>query len=375
MMKLNSIPEILEDIRQGKMVVIMDDEDRENEGDLIMAGSLVRPEDINFMARYGRGLICLSLTRERCKQLGLKLMVNDNQARFSTNFTVSIEAAEGVTTGISAYDRAHTIRTAVRPNAQPEDLSQPGHIFPLMAQPGGVLMRAGHTEAAVDLALLAGLEPAAVLVEILNEDGSMARRPELEDFAREHDLKIGTIADLIRYRLENERTVERVLQQTVETVHGEFDLYAYRDLIHGQLHWVLMRGEPSVDEAFLVRVHVQNLLSDVLGLVKPEFGLPLQVALGEIAEQGTGLVLVLGGDSDPQRLLHRLDRDRHPVSVDESGDNKTAQELRAYGIGAQIIADLGVRRMRVLSAPKRFHALGGYGLEVVEYVEPEHHDE
>jgi len=372
--KLNTIPEILEDLRQGKMVVIMDDEDRENEGDLIMAASMVRPEDINFMARYGRGLICLSLTRERCKQLDLKLMVNDNQARFSTNFTVSIEAAEGVTTGISAYDRAHTIRTAVRPDAAPEHLSQPGHIFPLMAQPGGVLMRAGHTEAAVDLALLADSEPAAVLVEILNEDGSMARRPQLETFAQEHGLKIGTIADLIRYRLENERTVEQVLKQRVETVHGEFDLYAYRDLIHGQLHWVLMKGEPDEAEPFLVRVHVQNLLSDVLGLVNSEFGLPLQVAMQEIQRHGSGLVLILGGETDANRLLHRLDREQHPASVDDDGDNKTAQELRSYGIGAQIIADLGVRRMQVLSAPKRFHALGGYGLEVVEYVEPEHHE-
>ncbi|GAB4200590.1 MAG: 3,4-dihydroxy-2-butanone-4-phosphate synthase [Wenzhouxiangellaceae bacterium] len=374
-MTLNTIPEILEDIRQGKMVVIMDDEDRENEGDLIMAANMVRPEDINFMARYGRGLICLPLTRERCSQLGLELMVNNNQARFSTNFTVSIEAAEGVTTGISAYDRAHTIRTAVRPDAQPSDLSQPGHIFPLMAQRGGVLIRAGHTEAAVDLALLAGVEPAAVLVEILNEDGSMARRPELETFAREHGLKIGTIADLIRYRLENEQAVEQVHQQSVQTGHGDFDLRVYRDSIYGQLHWVLMQGEPDPEQPFLVRVHVQNMLSDVLELQRSDFGLPLRVALSEINRRGAGLALILGGNSDPDRLLHRLDRERHPQTVDKQGDNDTAQELRAYGIGAQIIADLGVRKMRVLSAPKRFHALGGYGLEVVDYVEPEADDE
>jgi len=207
---LNTIPELLEDIRAGRMIVLMDDEDRENEGDLVMAASKVRPEDINFMARFGRGLICLPLTRERCQQLRLPLMVGENQARYATNFTVSIEAAEGITTGISAYDRAHTIRTAVRPDAGPEDVSQPGHVFPLMAQPGGVLARAGHTEASVDLALMAGLEPAAVLVEILNEDGSMARRPELERFAREHGLKIGTIADLIHYRMETEKTVEHI---------------------------------------------------------------------------------------------------------------------------------------------------------------------
>ena len=230
-MALNSIDEILADLRQGKMVVIMDDEDRENEGDLLMAASLVRPEDVNFMARYGRGLICLTLTRERCQQIRLPLMVQDNATPFYTNFTVSIEAAQGVTTGISAYDRAHTIRTAVRPDAKPEDLVQPGHIFPLMAQPGGVLTRAGHTEAGCDLARLAGLEPAAVIVEILNEDGSMARRPDLELFAEQHGLKIGTIAALIRYRMQNEKTVERVADAVMTTEFGSFRVLTYQDVV------------------------------------------------------------------------------------------------------------------------------------------------
>src|SRR5579862_8622208 len=226
---LNTIDEILEDIRQGKMAVLMDDEDRENEGDLIMAAECVRAEDVNFMARYGRGLICLTLTRERCRQLRLPLMVSETDRDRRTNFTLSIEAAQGVTTGISAYDRAHTVRTAVAPDARPEDLRQPGHVFPIMAQPGGVLTRAGHTEAGCDLARLAGFEPAAVIVEIMNEDGTMARRPQLEDFARAHQLKIGSIADLIRYRLRTERSVERIAEQNVVTEAGQFKLFCYED--------------------------------------------------------------------------------------------------------------------------------------------------
>jgi 3,4-dihydroxy 2-butanone 4-phosphate synthase/GTP cyclohydrolase II len=239
---LSSIDAILEDIQQGRMVVLMDDEDRENEGDLIMAASKVRPEDVNFMARYGRGLICLTVTRDRCRQLRLPLMVSETDADQTTNFTVSIEAAEGVTTGISAYDRAHTIRTAVAPDARPEHLRQPGHIFPLMAQPGGVLTRAGHTEAGCDLVRLAGLEPAAVIVEILNEDGTMARRPQLEEFAAQHDLKLGTIADLIRYRLEKERSVERIAEREITTDFGPFRLCCYEDHVNGTVHLALVRG-------------------------------------------------------------------------------------------------------------------------------------
>jgi len=366
--KLNTIPEILEDIRAGRMVVMMDDEERENEGDLVMAASKVRPEDINFMARFGRGLICLPLTRERCRQLQLPLMVNENQSRFATNFTVSIEAVEGITTGISAYDRAHTIRTAVRPDANIEDLSQPGHVFPLMAQPGGGLARSGHTEASVDLAMLAGLEPAAVLVEILNEDGSMARRPELEEFAREHGLKIGTIADLIHYRMETEKSVEHVSTHDVVTDFGPFTLHTYRDLIEDRLHLALMRGVPSPEDPFLVRVHVQNPLSDVLSIQRADFGMPLRTALSQIDAADSGLVLVLGGDRDDDVILRQIQEKPEPA-MKSNGDNRRSRELRTYGIGAQIIADLGIRKMRVLSAPWKLTGLAGFGLEVEEYID------
>jgi 3,4-dihydroxy 2-butanone 4-phosphate synthase/GTP cyclohydrolase II len=351
------------------MVVVMDDEDRENEGDLIMAASMVKAEDINFMARYGRGLICMPLTRERCRQLSLPLMVNNNEARFATNFTVSIEAAEGITTGISAYDRAHTIRTAVRPDASKKDISQPGHVFPLMTQPGGVLARAGHTEASTDLTMLAGVEPAAVLVEILNEDGSMARRPELEKFAAEHGLKIGTIEELIRYRLENEKKVECISTHEVNTDYGPFLLHTYKDHIENRLHLAMIRGEVVPEEPTLVRVHVQNALSDVLGIRREDFGLPLNVAMAEIDRAGSGLILVLGAQDDDESLLRRIQAEPEP-DVDKNGDNRKSQELRTYGIGAQIISDLGIRKMRVLSAPLKLTGLSGFGLEVVEYVEP-----
>ena len=372
MMKFDSIPSILDDIRSGKMVVMMDDEDRENEGDLIMAGSMIRPEDVNFMARYGRGLICLSLTRERCQQLGLQLMVRDTDRHHQTNFTVSIEAAEGVTTGISAYDRAHTIRTAVRPDAVPHHLTQPGHVFPLMSQPGGVLARAGHTEASLDLALLAGLEPAGVLVEILNEDGTMARRPELEEFAVEHGLKMGTVADLIRYRLGTEQNVECIHSQTVGTSHGPFELKVFRDRINQKLHWALIRGDIDAAQPFPVRVHVPELLGDVLGLTEPAFGMPLDAALADIDRRGRGLALVLGYDEDDSSRLEGLLQTKQQAaqSPDDSRD-RSARELRSYGIAAQIIAELGIKQMQVFGAPKRLHALNGFGLEIVEYVVPE----
>jgi len=369
-MKFDSIPEILNDIRAGKMVIMLDDEDRENEGDLVMAASMTRPEDINFMARYGRGLICLSLTRERCRQLGLQLMVRDTDRHHQTNFTVSIEAAEGITTGISAYDRAHTIRTAVAPNARPQDLNQPGHVFPLMAQPGGVLARAGHTEASLDLALLAGLEPAGVLVEILNEDGTMARRPELEAFARKHDLKVGSVADLIRHRLGTEETVVCIHEQDVGTAHGAFRLKVFRDSIHQKLHWALIRGDIGLDQPCPVRVHVPELLGDVLGITEPGFGMPLDAALADIARRGRGLALVLGYDEDDQTRLDGLQRAVREESAAGERD-RAARELRSYGLAAQIIAELGVRRMQVYGAPRRLHALDGFGLEITEYLLPE----
>ena len=361
---LDSIEDILNDLRAGRMVVIMDDADRENEGDLIMAAEKVRPEDVNFMARYGRGLICLTLTRERCAQLRLPLMVSDTDHNRTTNFTVSIEAAEGVTTGISAYDRAHTIRTGVKPDAKPEHLKQPGHVFPLMAQPGGVLTRAGHTEAGCDLMRLAGLEPAAAIVEILNEDGSMARRPDLEKFARAHGLKIGTIADLIRYRLAKEKTVERIAECSVPTEFGEFRLLAYEDRINHTVHLALIRGEIRPGQPALVRVHLQNTLSDVVGARWEELGWPLRHALRRIADEG-GVLVILRQPEDPAELMQRL-RSHSAEIVEDS--TPAAAVLRTYGIGAQILLDMGVKRMRVLSQPKRMHGLSGFGLEVVEYV-------
>lgn len=367
-MPLNTIEELIEDIRQGKMVILMDDEDRENEGDLVMAASLVRPEDINFMARYGRGLICLTLTRERCKQLRLPLMVSDTNDKHATNFTVSIEAAEGVTTGISAYDRAHTVRVAVAPDAKPEDLVQPGHIFPLMAQPGGVLTRAGHTEAGCDLARLAGLEPAAVIVEILNEDGTMARRPDLERFAQKHGLKIGTIADLIHYRIQNEKTIERVAECAIDTEFGKFRLVAYQDWIDRELHFALVRGTVQPDVPTLVRVHVMNTLCDMLSIQHEDCGWPLRAALRRVAEEGNGVVVLLRKQEDTRDLVRRIRLCQ--LQGDQRGSLKPESpvDLRTHGLGAQILIDLGVRRMLVMSSPKRMHGLSGFDLEVVGYV-------
>lgn len=366
-MSFNTIEEILEDLSQGKMVIIVDDEDRENEGDLLMVASLVRPEDINFMVKEGRGLVCLTLTRERCKQLNLPLMIAATDGAHRTNFTVSIEAAEGVTTGISAYDRAHTIRTAVAPNATAEDIVQPGHIFPLMAQPGGVLTRAGHTEAGCDLARLAGFEPAAVIVEILNEDGTMARRPDLEKFAARHGLKIGTIEDLIRYRVQHEKTVERVWERPVQTEFGPFRLVAYRELAKHHTHVALVLGELRAGEPTLVRVHVENELCDLLALQEAGCGWPLRDALRRIQAEGKGVVVILRGEGPQPDLLQQLKAFESRPMVQENTRSSPA-ELKTYGIGAQILADLGVQKMRVMSAPRRLHGIGGFGLEVVGYV-------
>jgi len=367
--RLDSAEDIIADIKAGKMVILMDDEDRENEGDLVMAASMVRPEDINFMARYGRGLICLTLTQDHCRQLRLPQMVSRNEESHKTAFTVSIEAASGVTTGISAHDRAHTVRTAVKADARPEDLVQPGHVFPLMAQPGGVLTRAGHTEAGCDLARLAGLTPAAVIVEILNEDGTMARRPDLETFAREHGLKLGTIADLIRYRLDNEHTVERVAETHVNTEFGEFRLVTYQDTIDNTIHLAMVRGTISGAAPTLVRVHLRNMLQDVLGVQHGDFAWPLRMAMKRIADEGSGVVVVLRKPEPPRELVQQI------VSLNQSAPDEPQVHdqrpmLRTYGIGAQILFDLGVRKMRVLSAPKRMQGISGFGLEVVEYVAP-----
>ena len=363
-MSFASIPELVEDIRAGRMVVIVDDEDRENEGDLVMAASLVRPEDINFMVTHGRGLVCLPMTRERCERLGLALMARDNRSQFRTAFTVSIEAAQGVTTGISAADRATTVQAAVRPDAGPQDLNQPGHIFPLMAQPGGVLRRAGHTEAAVDLARLAGLEPAGVIVEILNPDGTMARRPQLEVFAREHGLKLGSIADLIQYRLRTERGIERLDEREVMTDAGAFRLLSFRDRIDGALHFALVHGDPTASDEALVRVHVENGLTDLLRIEREDLGISLTRALAAVRGAECGIVVVLRAAAEPDELLARL-RGAAPAALAEG-----PVQWRRNGVGAQILADLGARRLRVLGTPRRQVALAGFGLEVVGYVEP-----
>lgn len=366
-MEFASTQEILDELRAGRMVVIVDDEDRENEGDLLMLASHVRPEDVNFMAKYGRGLICLTLTRERCRQLELPLMVAETNHAQVTNFTISIEAAEGVTTGISAYDRAHTIRTAVAPNARPTDIVQPGHVFPLMAQPGGVLVRAGHTEAGCDLARLAGAEPAAVIVEILNEDGGMARRPDLERFCATHGLRMGTIEDLIRYRIENEKTVRRVAELDLQTAQGVFRLYAFQDEIDRGLHFAMVRGQPRAEVPTLVRVHLEQTICDTLGFTGPDCGWPLDDVLQRIAAAGEGVAVILRKPEPSEIMIQRL----HELAkghADLRPSTQSSSDWRMYGIGAQILADVGVGKMRLLSAPKRFHGLGGFGLEIVGYV-------
>lgn len=369
-MQLNTAQELIDDIAAGKMVILMDDEDRENEGDLVMASSMVKPEDINFMARYGRGLICLTLTQERCEQLRLPLMVGKNSASFETNFTVSIEAATGVTTGISAADRARTVQVAVAADAEPGDIVQPGHIFPIMAKPGGVLNRAGHTEAGCDLARMAGLEPSATIVEILNEDGTMARRPDLEKVAKQHQLKIGTIADLIEYRMSTEQTVEEVMCVDWQTQYGDFKLHAYKDSIDGQTHIALVKGEIEPDEATLVRVHVSDTATDLLARERTTKGYwTLQRAIEKVATENKGVVLLIGNQESPASILDRI----AVLSGGKSSSPKAqAQQSRAsktVGIGSQILMKLGVHKMRLLSPIKKYHALSGFKLEVVEYIE------
>ena len=361
----HTIDEILADLRQGKMAVIMDDEDRENEGDLIMPAACVRAEDVNFMAQYGRGLICLTLTRERCRELRLPLMVSDTDSTHRTNFTLSIEAAEGVTTGISAHDRAHTILTAVAPQARPEHLRQPGHVFPLMSQPGGVLTRAGHTEAGCDLARLAGFSPAAVIVEILNDDGTMARRPDLQLFAQRHGLKIGTIADLIRYRLKNERSIEKIHDAPVDTEYGAFRMCCYEDHVNNTVHVALVRGTLTPSVAPLVRVHIEDSLRDVIGARSEKLGWPLRAAMGRIAADESGVVVILRPEESPRDFMDGV---RHLDAKPTQPRVVGATVLRTYGIGAQILKDLGVTRMRVLGAPKQLQGLAAFDLEVTEYI-------
>ncbi len=366
-MSLNSIEEIIDDIRQGKMVILMDDEDRENEGDLIMAAEKVRPQDINFMAMHARGLICLTLTEARCKQLGLPLMVDENNARHSTNFTVSIEAADGVTTGISAADRARTVQAAIARDAKPADIVQPGHVFPILAQPGGVLSRAGHTEAGCDLARIAGCEPAAVIVEIMNDDGSMARRPDLEAFAQKHQLKIGTIADLIHYRSFKEKTVDCINEREVDTQFGPFRLLTYRD-VRGELHYAMVKGKPTMDNPTLVRVHVFDGAKDILGIIPnnereyPSWS--FHKALRYIEQEGEGIMVLICHNESVTAIEEHIDWLLSGKSA------RPTQDLvyRRVGTGAQILRDLGVSKMRLMSAPLKFTAISGFDLEVVEQI-------
>ncbi len=367
-MKLNTTEEIIEDIRQGKMVVIMDDEDRENEGDLLMASSAVTADDVNFMARYGRGLICMTLTPKRCRQLNLPLMIHGTDVIESTNFTMSIEAAEGVTTGISAADRAVTIAAAVKPDASPKDIVQPGHIFPLMAQPGGVLTRAGHTEAGCDLAGLAGLESSSMIVEILNEDGTMARRPDLEEFAEQHDLKIGTIEDLISYRLKNEKTVDRIAECDFPSEYGNFRLLAYRNSLDALTHYALLKveGEMNSDEPVIVRVHMKNTLTDAFGSQDIK-SWPLQDALKQVAKAKQGVVVVLNWPDEDSAILQWIS-EHSGVEQADVVKTKKPVDLRTDGVGAQILMDLGIKKMQLMTAPKVIHGLAGFGLEVVDYI-------
>ncbi len=367
-MGLNDINEIIEDYRRGKMVILTDDEERENEGDLLIAAEKVTPDIINFMASHARGLICLTLTEERCKQLGLSLMVAANNSRFSTNFTVSIDAATGVTTGISAADRATTVRSAVKPDATPNDITTPGHIFPLMGQPGGVLTRAGHTEAGVDLARLAGLEPASVICEILKPDGTMARLPDLIEFGRRHAIKISSVAALIRHRMKHEPTVKRIAESKIATEDGEFRIIAYQDIIENETHIALVSGAIKHENPTLVRVHVESGLFDVFRELRQAIKWPIRTALRRIREEGSGVLVILRYNEPGIEIVKRL---RHSSMEGKDIDfpwHESGEDLRMLGVGSQILADLGVGKMRVLGAPKRVHALSGFALEIVEYV-------
>ena len=364
-MAIAPIPELVAELAAGRMVILVDEEDRENEGDLILAADLVTPEAINFMARHGRGLICLTLTRERCEKLQLPPMTARNGAQHGTAFTVSIEASTGVSTGISAADRARTVQAAVRRDARPGDLVQPGHVFPIQAQDGGVLMRAGHTEAGCDLAAMAGLSPAAVICEIINDDGTMARLPDLIVFAERHGLKIGTIASLIEHRSRNETLIERIGTRKMLTQQGEFDCATYRDRTGG-LHIALTRGKWSAGDEVLVRVHEPLSVLDLLDAGPGNHSWPLPRALAALQKSERAAAILLNCGEDAAALLPQvLERSR--------GARKPAlpMDLRTYGIGAQILRDLGVGRMKLLGSPRRIPSLPGYGLEVTAFVEDE----
>ena len=363
-MSLATVPEIIAEVKAGRMVVLVDDADRENEGDLVIAADFVTPEAINFMARYGRGLICLTLTEQRCRQLNLPLMVRDNRAPLGTNFTVSIEAASGVTTGISAYDRARTIQVAVAPQAKPEDVVQPGHIFPLMAQGGGVLVRAGHTEAGCDLAHLAGLSPAGVICEILKDDGTMARLPDLLEFAEAHNLKIGTIADLIHFRSQHESLVRRVTERVIETAYGSFRLVAYLEKLSGETHLALVRGKIDAQQETLVRVHEPLSVLDLLDTGESGHSWTVPQALTRIAQEGRGVLVLLNCAESAGQLIER-------VASNEASKSPAKMDLLTHGIGSQILRELGVGKMRLMATQRKMPSMAGWELEITGYVQPE----
>ncbi len=361
---IDSIESVLEDFSAGKMVVLVDDEDRENEGDLLIAAEHITAKDINFMAVHGRGLICLTLSEERCRQLRLPPMAKDNRSPYATAFTVSIEAAKNVTTGISAADRAETIRAAVRPDATADDIVSPGHVFPIMAEPGGVLTRAGHTEAGSDLARLSGFEPACVLCEVLNLDGTMARLDDLAEFCGQHQIKIGTIADLIRYRLANEPTVHRASETIVQTDYGEMRAIAYVDEVRGDTHLALVQGNIDASVPSLLRVHVFTGLYEVIDAVSPEHPWSIRSALQRIADEGgPGAVVILNYRQGSRELVDLIQG-----SSAVTAESHSSSDMRIVGIGSQIAADIGFGKLRVLGTPLKMHGLSGFGLEVVEYV-------
>jgi 3,4-dihydroxy 2-butanone 4-phosphate synthase/GTP cyclohydrolase II len=359
---ISTVEEIVAEIRAGRIVVLVDDEDRENEGDLVFAADFVTPEKVNFLATHGRGLICMPITTAHAARLGLRPMVNENRSRHGTNFTASIEAAEGIATGISAHDRALTIKVASAQTSKAEDIVQPGHVFPLIAEDGGVLVRAGHTEACCDLARLAGLTPAAVLCEIMRADGTMARLPDLLEFAAEHRLKIGTIADLIEYRGRNESLVQKVSERDLETPWGRFRLAAFRDLTLGATHLALSLGRIDAEQATLVRVHEPLSVLDLLDAGKGTHSWSVGEALAEIRRVGAGVMVLMNCSQSGEALQAQLDHARPPRAG-------RSMDLRLYGIGAQILRELGVGKMRLMAAPRKMPSMAGFGLEVTGYVE------